>query len=48
MVDAVLALPEETKLMILAPVIGRKGEHADLFEELRPRASCACASMAWS
>ena len=36
MVDHVLALPEETKLMILAPVIaGRKGEQADLFEELR-------------
>ncbi|WP_374244121.1 excinuclease ABC subunit UvrA [Zoogloea sp.] len=36
MVDAVLALPEETKLMIVAPVIsGRKGEQADLFSELR-------------
>ena len=36
MVDAVLALPEETKLMIVAPVIsGRKGEQADLFVELR-------------
>jgi excinuclease ABC subunit A len=36
MVDAVLALPEETRLMIVAPVIsGRKGEQADLFAELR-------------
>ena len=36
MVDHVLALPEDSKLMILAPVIaGRKGEQADLFEELR-------------
>src|SRR5258706_10942624 len=36
MVDHVLALPGETKLMILAPVVaGRKGEQAELFEELR-------------
>jgi excinuclease ABC subunit A len=36
MVDAVLALPEETRLMIVAPVLyGRKGEQADLFTELR-------------
>ena len=36
MVDHVLALPEETKLMILAPlIVGRKGENVDLFEELR-------------
>ena len=36
MVDAVLALPEETRLMILAPVVsGRKGEQSDLFAELR-------------
>ncbi len=32
MVDMVMALPEETKLMILAPVVReRKGEFADLF-----------------
>ncbi|MDN4053560.1 excinuclease ABC subunit UvrA [Massilia sp. YIM B02763] len=32
MVDAVLAMPEGTKLMILAPVVAnRKGEHSDLF-----------------
>ncbi|MFC0398215.1 excinuclease ABC subunit UvrA [Paraburkholderia rhizosphaerae] len=36
MVDAVLALPEDTKLMILAPVVSnRKGEHAELFEEMQ-------------
>ncbi|WP_051304947.1 excinuclease ABC subunit UvrA [Chitinilyticum litopenaei] len=36
MVDHVLALPEDTKLMVLAPVIvGKKGENADLFDELR-------------
>ncbi len=36
MVDAVLALPEDTKLMILAPVIAnRKGEQLELFSELR-------------
>ena len=36
MVDHVLALPEDARLMILAPVIaGRKGEQAELFEELR-------------
>ncbi len=36
MVDAVLKLPEDTKLMILAPVVAnRKGEQVDLFEELK-------------
>jgi excinuclease ABC subunit A len=36
MVDHVLALPEDTKLMVLAPVVaGRKGEQVDLFDELR-------------
>ena len=36
MVDAVLRLPEETKLMILAPVVAnRKGEQLDLFEQLK-------------
>ncbi len=36
MVDAVLAMPEDTKLMILAPVVAnRKGEHADLFEAMQ-------------
>ena len=36
MVDTVLAMPEGTRLMILAPVIAnRKGEHADLFEQMQ-------------
>ncbi|WP_422585072.1 excinuclease ABC subunit UvrA [Polaromonas sp.] len=36
MVDAVLALPEDTRLMILAPVAReRKGEFVDLFEEMQ-------------
>ena len=36
MVDHVLTLAPDTKLMILAPVIvGRKGEHNDLLDELR-------------
>lgn len=38
MVDATLALPEGTRLMILSPVIvDRKGEHAELFIELRAK-----------
>ena len=36
MVDAVLALDDGTKLMILAPVVAnRKGEHADLFASMQ-------------
>src|SRR5207247_6810507 len=36
MVDQLLALPEDTRLMVLAPVVsGRKGEQVDLLEELR-------------
>ncbi len=36
MVDAVLSLPQDTKVMILSPlVVERKGEQLDLFEELR-------------
>ena len=36
MVDHVLQLPEETRLMILAPlVVDRKGENQELFEDLR-------------
>ncbi len=38
MVDAVLALPEGTKLMILAPVArDRKGEFVDVFEQMQAR-----------
>ncbi len=36
MVDHVLQLPEDTRLMILAPLLaGRKGENLELFEDLR-------------
>lgn len=36
MVDQVLALPEGSKLMLLAPVVrARKGEHLHIFNELR-------------
>jgi excinuclease ABC subunit A len=36
MVDQTLALPAETRIMILAPVVaGRKGEQAELFDALR-------------
>jgi excinuclease ABC subunit A len=36
MVDHVLALPADTRLMILAPVVaGRKGEQGELLDELR-------------
>src|ERR1700710_1221330 len=36
MVDAVLAMPADTKLMILAPVVAnRKGAHDDLFEQMQ-------------
>ncbi|HZQ62905.1 MAG TPA: excinuclease ABC subunit UvrA, partial [Casimicrobiaceae bacterium] len=38
MVDATLAMPEDTKLAILAPVVvNRKGEQLDLFMELRAK-----------
>lgn len=36
MVDTVLALPEGTKVMLLAPIVqGRKGEHISMIEQLR-------------
>jgi excinuclease ABC subunit A len=36
MVDTVLALPEDTKLMVVAPlIVGRKGEQLGLIDELR-------------
>src|SRR5512147_879034 len=38
MVDATLAFPDDTKLMILAPVVvNRKGEQLELFVELRAK-----------
>jgi len=36
MVDHVLQLPEDTRLMVLAPlIVGRKGENHELFDDLR-------------
>jgi excinuclease ABC subunit A len=36
MVDAVLALPQDTRLMVLAPVVReRKGEFAELFQDMQ-------------
>lgn len=36
MVDAVMELPEKTKIQLLAPVVrGRKGEHQKLFEKVK-------------
>src|SRR5207342_3710471 len=36
MVDLVLAQPEESRLMLMAPVVReRKGEHVQVFEQLR-------------
>ena len=36
MVDHVLSLPADTRIMVLAPVVvGRKGEQVELFDELR-------------
>lgn len=38
MVDSVMAYPEGTRLMLLAPVVrNRKGEHLQLFDELRAK-----------
>lgn len=36
MVDAILSLPQNTKIMLLAPIVkARKGEHTEKLEELR-------------
>ena len=36
MVDTILALPERTRIQLLAPVVrGRKGEHVKIFEQAR-------------
>ena len=36
MVDVIMALPERTKIQVLAPVVrGRKGEHVKLFEQAK-------------
>lgn len=40
----ILALPEGTKVIVMAPLVElQKGTHLDRFKKLRPRASCACA-----
>jgi excinuclease ABC subunit A len=47
MVDHVLALPEETKLMILAPVVAAaRASRPICSPSCAPRASCACGSTA--
>ena len=36
MVDQILALPERTKIQLLAPVVrGRKGEHVKILDQAR-------------
>ena len=38
MVDAVLALPADTRLMVLSPVVrDRKGEFVELFADMQAR-----------
>ena len=38
MVERLLQLPERTRLMVLAPLVrGRKGEHLEVFEQIRKR-----------
>ena len=48
MVDVIMALPERTKIQILAPVVrGRKGEHVKLFEQAKEeRIMCVLLLMA--
>ena len=51
MVDATLALPADTKIMVLAPVArDRKGEFGDLFAQMQAQAMCVSGSTArcWS
>ena len=44
MVDQIMALPERTKIQLLAPVVrGRKGTHAKLFEQSKEERVCPCA-----
>lgn len=41
MVDTVMALPERTRIQLLAPVVrGRKGEHQKLFERAKRADTC--------
>ena len=47
MVDAVLALPDDTRLMVLAPVVvGRRASNWNCSPSCGPRVSCGCASTA--
>ena len=47
MVDQVLALPEDSKILVLAPVISeRKGEHLHIFQELKSQDLSEFVSMA--
>src|SRR6266511_1013625 len=49
MVDAVLAMPEGTRLQVLGPVVrGRKGEYRQVLDEVAARVSCACGWAALS
>ncbi len=46
-VDAVLALPEDSRIQIMAPMVSRrKGEHKEVFEEAAPRGTYESASTA--
>ena len=46
MVDTVLALPEDTRLMILAPVVvNRKGTHEIYSPTCRRKASCVFGAL---
>ena len=43
MVDRIMALPERTKIQLLAPVVrGRKGTHEKLFTKAKKEWLCAC------
>lgn len=47
MVDSVMAVPDQPRLMILAPVAReKKGEFLELFAEMQAQATCASASTA--
>lgn len=47
MVDAIMQLPDRTKIQLLAPVVrGRKGTHAKLLEKAKKVAMYVCGSTA--
>ena len=47
MVNRVMAMPEKTKIQVLAPVVvQKKGEHKKVFEKIQKTAMCVCAWMA--